>query len=87
MSHDCCVTLPHDAMGLSAVCDCGSPDHTHLLFLNMHAHCNIIGLSNMTMDTEIPLIYISGQPRLGLSCILINYNIIQILRSQRQLPL
>ena len=21
-----------DAMGLSAVCDCGFPDHTHLLF-------------------------------------------------------
>ena len=23
VSHDCCVTLPHDATGLSAVCDCG----------------------------------------------------------------
>ena len=23
LSHDCCVTLSHDAMGLSAVCDCG----------------------------------------------------------------
>ena len=23
MSHDCCVALPHDSMGLSAVCDCG----------------------------------------------------------------
>ena len=23
VSHDCCVTLPQDAMGLSAVCDCG----------------------------------------------------------------
>ena len=22
-SCDCCVALPHDAMGLSAVCDCG----------------------------------------------------------------
>ena len=22
-SHDCCVALPHDATGLSAVCDCG----------------------------------------------------------------
>ena len=21
--HDCCVALPHDAMDLSAVCDCG----------------------------------------------------------------
>ena len=23
MSRDCCVVLPHDATGLSAVCDCG----------------------------------------------------------------
>ena len=23
MSRDCCVALPHSAMGLSAVCDCG----------------------------------------------------------------
>ena len=23
VSHDCCVSLPRGAMGLSAVCDCG----------------------------------------------------------------
>ena len=23
VSYDCCVALPHDAMGLLAVCDCG----------------------------------------------------------------
>ena len=23
VSRECCVTLPHDATGLSAVCDCG----------------------------------------------------------------
>ena len=23
MAHDCCVALPHDATGVSAVCDCG----------------------------------------------------------------
>ena len=23
VSRDCCVALTHDAMGLSAVCDCG----------------------------------------------------------------
>ena len=23
VSHDCCVALPHDTTGLSAVCDCG----------------------------------------------------------------
>ena len=27
------MALPHDATGLSAVCDCGISDHTHLLFL------------------------------------------------------
>ena len=36
VSRDCCVVLPHDTTGLTAVCDCGIsvfPDHTHLLFL------------------------------------------------------
>ena len=23
VSHDCCVAIPHDVIGLSAVCDCG----------------------------------------------------------------
>ena len=32
MSRDGCLDLPCGAMGLSAVCDCGIPDHTHLLF-------------------------------------------------------
>ena len=32
VSRDCCVALPHDAMGLSAVCDCDISDHTHLIF-------------------------------------------------------
>ena len=31
VSRDCCVSGPHDATGLSAVCDCVLfPDHTHL---------------------------------------------------------
>ena len=34
MSHDCCVALPHDAMGLSAVSVMVFPDHTYLLFLS-----------------------------------------------------
>ena len=29
LSHDCCVALPRYATGLSAVYDCGIPDHTH----------------------------------------------------------
>ena len=32
MSRDGWAALPHGATGLSAVCDCGIPDHTHLLF-------------------------------------------------------
>ena len=43
----------------------------YILLLNMHAHCFIIGLNNMTRDTEIPFIYISDQPRFGSSCIVI----------------
>ena len=27
------MALPRGAMVLSAVCDCGIPDHTHLVFL------------------------------------------------------
>ena len=33
----CCVALPHDAMGLSAICDCVLPDHAHLLCVGI---CN-----------------------------------------------
>ena len=33
VSHDCCVALPHNATGLSAVCDCGiSFNHTHCIY-------------------------------------------------------
>ena len=31
MPRDGCVALPRGAMGLSAVCDCGIPDHNYLL--------------------------------------------------------
>ena len=30
--YKCSVALPHSVVGWSAVCDCGIPDHTHLLF-------------------------------------------------------
>ena len=33
VSHDCCAALPHDAMGLPAVCDCGIFWSYSLLFL------------------------------------------------------
>ena len=33
VSRDCCLALPHDATGLSAVSNVVFPDHTHLLFL------------------------------------------------------
>ena len=29
---DWCIALPRDTTDLSAVHDCGFPDHTHLLF-------------------------------------------------------
>ena len=32
VSRDCCFALPHGAIGLPAVGDCGIPDHNHLLF-------------------------------------------------------
>ena len=35
MSRDGRAALPHGATGLSAVCDCGISDHTHLLFLSI----------------------------------------------------
>ena len=33
MSRGGWAALPRGAKGLSAVCDCGIPDHTHLLLL------------------------------------------------------
>ena len=36
MPRDFSVALPRGAMGLSAVCDCGISDHTHLLFFLYH---------------------------------------------------
>ena len=36
MSRDCCVALPHDATGLSAVCDCGI---SWPYSLKPHSHC------------------------------------------------
>ena len=30
--YKCSVALPRGAVGWSTVCDCGDPDHTHLLF-------------------------------------------------------
>ena len=38
VSRDCCVALIRDATSLSAVCQCGISDHTHLLFLNIQIH-------------------------------------------------
>ena len=34
VSRDCCVALPYDATGLSAVCVVVFPDYTHILFSN-----------------------------------------------------
>ena len=46
MSRDYCVASPLGAMGLSAVCDCVIPDHSHLLFLGViHANSDCFGES------------------------------------------
>ena len=37
MSRDCCAAFPHDVMGLSAVCDCGFPDHTHYFWKDSYS--------------------------------------------------
>ena len=40
------VAIPLSAMGLSAVCDCDFPNHTHLLFLGIiHANSDGFGES------------------------------------------
>ena len=35
LSHECCVALPHDVMGLFAVCDCGISLSFSLTFLEV----------------------------------------------------
>ena len=40
------MALPHGAVGLSAVYDCGIPDHNHLLFLVSHQKDSKIRKSN-----------------------------------------
>ena len=38
VSRDCCVALPHDVTGLSAVCDCDiSWSYSLTIFVNIHA--------------------------------------------------
>ena len=32
------MARPHDATGLSAVCECGIADHTHLLLLHFEIY-------------------------------------------------
>ena len=39
--YKCSVGLPHGAVDWSAVCECGNPDHTHLLFVDL---INIVSL-------------------------------------------
>ena len=49
VSHDCCVALPHDTMGLSAVCDCGSSwaysltifNFSHFYFFPLEIYCTV----------------------------------------------
>ena len=48
MSRNYCVVLPRGATGLSAVCDCGTPDRSHLL-------CSAFSRSDW--ETPFPLLF------------------------------
>ena len=52
MSREGLAALPCGAMGLSAVCDCGFPDHTHLLFLVKSKY-----------DQDLPQVHIADEPK------------------------
>ena len=39
-------------MGLSAVCDCGIPDHAHILFLGSEYPLNLLYMNHKTGDLE-----------------------------------
>ena len=45
-----CVALPYGAMDLSAVCDCGIPDHTHLLFFGTNRPSVIINARHAWLE-------------------------------------
>ena len=47
------MALPHDTMSWSAVCDCGIPDHTHLLFFVGLVIYFLMTLSGLTAITLI----------------------------------
>ena len=42
MSRDCCVALPHDATGLSAVCDCGISCSYALTIFVIRGTCDLL---------------------------------------------
>ena len=53
MSRGCCVALPRDAMGLSAVCDCGISWSYSLAILEMaslHSGLNKLGSIFLNFD-------------------------------------
>ena len=53
LSCDCCVALPHDAMGLSAVCDCGI-SRSYSLFVMPMLYC--LGLQYGQLSIGLPSI-------------------------------
>ena len=55
MSRDCCVALPRDAMGLSAVCYCVFLDHAHLLIL-----CTHVGFEKLSLQPWFKIIISTG---------------------------
>ena len=57
MSHDCCVALPGDAMGLSAVCDCGI-FWSYSLFL---VHAQILNVSSLWQSLFVFYLFYRGE--------------------------
>ena len=49
---DCCVPLPRGVIGLSAVCDCGIPDHTHLFHFFIKPYCTGLNVYNYKKFTK-----------------------------------
>ena len=46
------MARPHGAMGLSAVCHCGTPDHTHLLLLGSEYPLYALYMNHKIGDLE-----------------------------------
>ena len=51
------MVLPRGPMGLSAVCDSGVPDHTHLLFMCKFESFHMNGCNNIWHARKFPRVH------------------------------